>query len=354
MHMTSEVIAGLRTPAYLSCRRGCSLREKQMQRRQFVGATMTSLVVSAAAGCMFGTAADRSETSSPTDASAFRKARRYADTSFGRIAYVARGSGDAALFLHGFPLNSFQWRGAIDRLSPYRRCIAPDFMGLGYSQIPDAQSVAPKAQVSMLAALLDELNVESVDLVANDSGGAVAQLFLLRYPQRVRTLLLTNCDAEPDSPPPSLQPVLDLARAGKFADEWLAPWVANKTLARSAQGLGGLTYTYPDRLSDEAIDYYLGPLVSSARSKAQLHAYALGLDPNPLAGIEVELKKTKIPARIVWGTGDNIFSQDSAEYLHRVLPGSQGVRRIPGAKLFFPEEFPEVMAEEAMRLWAVG
>jgi len=39
-------------------------------------------------------------------------------------------AGAAALFLHGAPLNGFQWRGAIDRLTPYRRCIAPDFMGI--------------------------------------------------------------------------------------------------------------------------------------------------------------------------------------------------------------------------------
>lgn len=42
-------------------------------------------------------------------------ARRYTRTAFGRIAHVERGSGPAALFLHGFPLNGFQWRGAFDR-----------------------------------------------------------------------------------------------------------------------------------------------------------------------------------------------------------------------------------------------
>ena len=36
---------------------------------------------------------------------------------------------------------------------------------------------------------------------ASDSGGAVAQLFMAANPARVRTLLLANCDAEPDSPP---------------------------------------------------------------------------------------------------------------------------------------------------------
>ncbi|MFC6977511.1 alpha/beta fold hydrolase [Microbulbifer taiwanensis] len=133
---------------------------------------------------------------------AFHAARRFAETRFGRIAYIDRGAGEVALFLHGFPLNSFQWRGAIDRLSAHRRCVAPDFLAMGYTQVAEGQSVTPDAQVEMLLALLDQLAITSVDLVANDSGGAVAQLFVTRHPERVRTLLLTNCDTEMDCPRP--------------------------------------------------------------------------------------------------------------------------------------------------------
>jgi pimeloyl-ACP methyl ester carboxylesterase len=329
-----------------------------MQRRYFVAAAAGALAAGALSGCasnsVDGSTGSGSRTSGSLDAAAYRAQRRFAKTSFGRIAYVERGSGEAALFLHGFPLNSFQWRGALERLSRYRRCVAPDFLGLGYSEVLPGKSVAPAAQVEMLGELLDSLSITTVDIVANDSGGAVAQLFTLRYPQRVRTLLLTNCDVEPDSPPAALKPVLDLSREGKFADEWLAPWVADKKLARSPQGLGGMTFTYPTNPTDEAVDYYLGPLVSSPERKALLHAYALGLDPNPLAGIESSLRRCNVPARIIWGTGDNIFSQESPDYLDRVLPQSRGVRRIPGAKLFFPEEFPDVIAEEARQLWGVG
>src|SRR6185436_1812129 len=106
-------------------------------------------------------------------AAAFRALRRFARTGFGNIAYIDHGVGDAALFLHGFPLNSFQWRGAIERLSAHRRCVAPDFMGMGYTEIDDNQSLAPEAQVAMLVALLDTLSIATADIVANDSGGAV-------------------------------------------------------------------------------------------------------------------------------------------------------------------------------------
>jgi pimeloyl-ACP methyl ester carboxylesterase len=161
-------------------------------------------------------------------------------------------------------------------------------------------------------------------------------------------LLLTNCDSEPECPPPALLPVLELARKGQFVGQWLAPWLADKELARSPQGLGGMTFTHPHNPGDEAIDYYLAPLVANPD---RTHAYAIALERNWLDGFKAKLRRSDVPARIVWGTGDTIFSLEGADYLDRSFGNSRGVRRVPGAKLFFPEEFPDVIAEEARRLW---
>lgn len=321
-----------------------------MNRRDFVAMGIGSLA-GAASGCAGGVRESAVTTGLVTGtmtARVFHQSRRFAKTRFGNIAYVERGTGNCALFLHGFPLNGFQWRGALERLATQRRCIAPDWLGLGYTQGARGQSVAPDAQTEMLAALLDRLSIKSVDIVANDSGGAVAQLFMTRYAQRVRSVLLTNCDVEIDSPPAALAPVIEMAREGTFVDKWLAPWLADKELARSANGLGGQCYTHVSNLTNEAIECYLAPLVQSPR---RVHEYAVGLDPNPLAGIEAQLRDCTIPTRIVWGTGDTIFSSQSPDYLDRLLPGSRGVRRVSGAKLFFPEEFPDLIAEEASLLW---
>jgi pimeloyl-ACP methyl ester carboxylesterase len=320
-----------------------------MKRRQFLQLSAAALAAGACASRAGMTRALASTTSpQPTDAAAFRAARRFADISFGRIAYYERGTGDAALFLHGAPLNGYQWRGAIDRLFAYRRCVAPDFMGLGYSQVPEHQSLAADAQVAMLAAMLDRLAIPKVDIVASDSGGAVAQLFLVRHPARVRTLLLTNCDVESDSPPPKVKPAIEMARAGTLADA-TARWLVDKSLACST--FGAAVYRDPGRFADETIEYYVEPLVASPLRRAQYHAFHIALEPNPLAGIEAALKRSQVPVRIVWGASDDIFSQADADYLDRTFPKSRGIRRIAGAKLFFPEEFPDIIAEEARRLW---
>jgi haloalkane dehalogenase len=288
---------------------------------------------------------------SPIDASAFHASRKFARTEFGRIAYVERGAGPAALCIHGLPLNGFQWRGALERLSPYRRCIALDSMGLGYSEVPEGANLAPEAQASMLASFLDVLAIPSVDLVASDSGGAVAQIFVARYPERVRTLLLTNCDVHEDSPPPALRPVIAASRAGTFVDQVLAPQLEDKAIARVDNGLARCCYTNPANLTDEAIECYLRPLVSSPFRKAQFHEYCIALERNPLLAIEPALARSQSPLRVVWGTGDTIFDPSGPEWLARTFPQFRGVRRVEGANLFFPEEMPDIIADEARRLW---
>ncbi|UGQ46157.1 alpha/beta fold hydrolase [Massilia endophytica] len=315
-----------------------------MKRRHFLQLTGATL----AAVSLVQTA--RAAQPPATDAKAFRAMRKYANLSFGRIAYVDRGTGDAALFLHGAPLNSFQWRGAIDLLSPYRRCIAPDFMGLGYSEVPEHQALDARAQLEMLVALLDSLGIRAVDIVASDSGGAVAQLFVAHYPKRVRTLLLTNCDVEPNSPPPGIKPILDMARAGTLAD-MTAEWLTDRAKARAT--FGAAVFVNPAQLTDEIIDYYVQPLVSSPLRRSQYERYHLALTPNPLAGIESRLAHSTVPVRIVWGGSDTLFPQTDAAYLDRIFPRSQGVHVIPEAKLFFQEEYPSVIAAEARRVWGM-
>jgi len=85
-----------------------------------------------------------------------------------------------------------------------------------------------------------------------------------------------------------------------------------------------------------------------------VHAYAAALERNPLAGIAPALARCQVPTRIVWGLGDTIFSPASPDYLDRAFGASRGVRRLAGSKLFWPEERPDVVAEEARRLWGVA
>src|SRR5258708_38878820 len=143
------------------------------------------------------------------DIATFHANRRFADVKSGRIAYFEKGQGRAALFVHGVPVNGYHWRHVIDRVKHRRRCIAIDLMGLGYTEIGPAQDVSFTAQAHMIAEVLDRLGIGKIDLVGNDSGGAIAQIFAAHYQTRLTSLSLTNCDVHDGWPPPQVLPIME-------------------------------------------------------------------------------------------------------------------------------------------------
>jgi haloalkane dehalogenase len=315
-----------------------------MLRRDFLKTSSVSMV-GLAAGVAPGEAA-----ALKVDPAWLRHKRRFVNLSMARVAYVEAGRGQAALFLHGFPLNSYQWRGALERLYPYRRCIAPDMMSVGWTEVAAGQRITTHGQVEMLAALLDELKIRDVDLVGNDSGGIVSQLFLAKYPQRVRSLLLTNCDVDENNPPAGIAPLVELAKQGLLVEKRIVPLLDDKALARSPRGLAPL-FSYPERLQDETIEMYLRPLVATALRISQVNEFIVSLGSNDLIAIRKDLEAWRGAARMVWGLKDPLFGVEWAEWLDRKLPNSRGIRRVEEGKLFFPEEMPEIIAEEARQLW---
>lgn len=320
-----------------------------MHRRDFLGACATIAGAVVLPACR---AVPSKENAASLDVATFTALRRFVETPSGRIAYVERGSGPVALFFHGFPMNGLQWRGSLERLSLHRRCLAPDFMGLGYTEVSEQQDLSPQAQAEMLVAFLDGLSIPSVDLVANDSGGTIAQLFATHYPDRVRTMLLTNCDVHENSPPVQMRNSINTAKAGAY-DQKMQRHLDDRIYARSEKGIIGSAYMNPAGVTDEALEYYFRPLVASSLRRSQLNRHLVAFEPNPLLAIEPALRRLNAPTRMVWGTADPLFPVVWATWLDKTLPASRGIRLVEGGKLFWPEEMPEVVAEEARALWGV-
>lgn len=283
-------------------------------------------------------------------AAAFRARQKRLRIGDDEIAYLDEGAGDAALFIHGWPLNGYQWRGAIARLSPGWRCLAPDLLGLGYTEAAAQSALSPAAQAAMLWRFADAVGAGPLHIVASDSGVGVAQLMACARPAGVRSLLLTNGDVHEAAPPEALQPALDAAAAGEL---WrmIQAHFDDPGFAASPQGLGGICYENSASLTPEAMRIYFTPLLASPRRMAQFQAYGVAFRPNPLPALRPRLARLPVPARMVWGDADIHFPVALAYWLDRTLPMSRGVRVVAGAKLFFPEEQPALVAAEAERLW---
>src|SRR5579864_658241 len=118
--------------------------------------------------------------------------RRTAATRSGEISYTDTGTGPVALFVHGIGTNAYLWRNVIEAVAPRRRCIALDLPLHGQTPAAAGQDLSLAALASVVEDFCDALGLGGFDLVANDTGGAIAQIFAARNPQRLATLTLTN------------------------------------------------------------------------------------------------------------------------------------------------------------------
>ena len=289
------------------------------------------------------------------DIATFHTNRRFADVGSGRIAYLEQGNGPAALFVHGVPLNGYPWRHVIERVRHRRRCIAIDLMGLGYSEIAPAQDVSFAAQARMIAEVIDALGIETVDLVANDSGGAVAQIFAATYPRRLRSLVLTNCDVHDGWPPPQVLPIMERARNGTLAAVF-QPMLDRPDLARERYRRGESvplfrSYADPSVLTDEIIRLYLEPLLSSQQRIEAFGRYWLAFDNAQTVAIHAGLKSLQVPTLIVWGLKDIFFDKKWAHWLKDTIPGAERVIEVPDGRLFFPEDRPDALTGPMLGFW---
>jgi pimeloyl-ACP methyl ester carboxylesterase len=289
------------------------------------------------------------------DIATFHKSRRFAEVKSGRIAYVEQGLGPVALFLHGVPVNGYHWRHVIERVKHRRRCIAIDLMGLGFTEIAPTQDVSFTAQAQMLAEVLDALGIDKIDLIANDSGGAIAQIFAAHHSHRLTSLVLTNCDVHDGWPPPQVLPLMEHARKGTIASVF-APMAERPDLARERYARGESaplfrSYADPSILTDELIQLYLQPLLSSPERIDAFARYWLGFDNKHTVAIHDRLKKLDVPTLIVWGLKDIFFDVKWARWLKDTIPGARRVIEVEDARLFFPEDRPDTLAAPVLVFW---
>ncbi|SFS17811.1 Pimeloyl-ACP methyl ester carboxylesterase [Dyella sp. OK004] len=281
---------------------------------------------------------------------AFYADRRQIATPSGTISYVEHGSGPVALFVHGVLLNSYLWRHQLAELGDLRRCIAVDLLAHGDTEIAADQDVSVTANAHMLAQFLDALHIDQVDLVGNDSGGGICQIFAALYPERIRSLALTNCDAHDNWPPEAFKPFVEMVAAGGLP-QTLQAMVTDKTIYRSPQALGP-AYERPEAVTDDTIDTYLQPHLRNAQRTRDIERFVNAFDNRHTVGIEDRLRLLQAPTLIAWGTDDIYFDVQWSHWLQQTIPGTRKRVEFKEARIFFPEERPGEFNRELKAHWA--
>jgi pimeloyl-ACP methyl ester carboxylesterase len=272
-------------------------------------------------------------------------------TRVGEVAYLDRGRGPVALFVHGVFLNSHLWRHVIDRLAGERRCIALDLLAHGDTPAGPEQDVSFRAEAEMLEAFCEAMGLDQVDLVANDSACAIAQIFAVRQPRRLRTLTLTNGDTHDNYPPAAFAATVAMAAAGVFSAQREA-FLADPELLRGGFASG---YEAIDQVAPATLATYVRPLFATPEATRNLERWLVSIGDNrQTTEIAPLLRRLQTPTLIVWGTGDGFFPLRWAYWLEGAIPGVRKVLELEGAKLFFPEERPDELVAALREHWVTA
>lgn len=154
-------------------------------RREFVLAMAGGLAL-AGAGCAGGL--NRTGASAPF-AGPDGHPRRRIKVLDSEIAYVDMGEGDPVVFLHGNPTSSYLWRNVIPHVSPHRRCLAPDMVGMGQSGKSPSKAYRFADHARYLDAWFDALGLtKNVTLVIHDWGSVIGVYRARRFPGQIRAI----------------------------------------------------------------------------------------------------------------------------------------------------------------------
>ena len=277
-----------------------------------------------------------------------RLPKKFVQTSYGRIAYLERGSSDKPpiLFVHGIPTSSYLWRSVMDSLSDRFHCYAPDLMGMGDTEIdPETTALNMNAQAENLAEFMTALGHETFALVCHDQGGAAAQVLVARHPERINAFCITNCVCYDNWPVPLIAATQKMAKVPLLSGLMSRSGVALRlqTHPKLSQFRRGVYKG--ENLTDEAIIEYLRPTLTK-EGYARFRAFLLAGDSKYSQAAVPGLRKFNKPTHVIWATDDRFLSVGWGERLMNDIPGAKSMEIVPFCGHFWQEERPQEFAEK--------
>ncbi|MTB87601.1 alpha/beta fold hydrolase [Aeromicrobium senzhongii] len=108
-----------------------------------------------------------------------------------RRAYRMRGTGPPLLLLHGMACDSTTWFPVMDQLAQHFTVIAPDLLGHGESDKPNAD-YSLGGFANGMRDLLTILGIDKVTVAGHSFGGGVAMQFAYQFPERTERVVLVS------------------------------------------------------------------------------------------------------------------------------------------------------------------
>jgi len=261
-----------------------------------------------------------------------RNSKNYILINSNKINYIDAGSGIALVFIHGFGASNYSWRNNLDPISKYYRVCAPDLPGFGYSDKPLDADYSVDSYAEFIIRFMDKLQIREAVLVGHSLGGGIAMLTSLKYPSRVKGLILIDAEAYPISPPLMLK-VSKLPLLRSYVHKLIGKWVIRISLKRS--------FYDQSLVTDVLVDNYYAPFLTKNGKSAPIKVLQ-AMDFEKLEKVTRHYLSIKKKTLILWGKEDRISKIHLAFRMKKDLKKST-LRIIPKSGHLVQEERPAVV-----------
>jgi len=252
------------------------------------------------------------------------------------LYYEVYGSGPALVFAHGLGGNQLSWWQQVAHFSGRYTCVTFAHRGFAPSSaVPGAS--APDAYADDLAALIAELGLQDVRLVAQSMGGWTCLEYALRHPDKVKALVLACTSG-----------ALDPGGAPGFSKAEFEAWMKRAGEQNAAMEARGVLSAGGERLAREqpalALLYRQINQLNSDDFRAAVRGRIRAMRNQPPS----LLAKVPFPVLFLNGAEDSIFPSPAGPGLAKCAPKGRHVS-VPeaGHSVYFERaaEFNRIVEE---------
>lgn len=235
------------------------------------------------------------------------------------VHHKTYGTGESVfILLHGFGASLFSWHEVTTPLAEFGTVITYDRPAFGLTERPleweGENPYSQDSQVELVIGLMDALGVEKATLVGNSAGGTIAMMTYLKYPDRIKSLILVDPAVYAGGGAPAwVRPLL-----GTPQMRHLGPLIARQI---QTQGIEFIKTAWhdPNKIPPETFEGYQKPLQVDNWDKA---LWELTISSRE-SGLADRVKDFNLPILVITGDDDRIVPTEQSLRLADELPTAE-------------------------------
>ncbi len=228
-----------------------------------------------------------------------------------RRAFRISGSGPALLLLHGLACDSSTWLDVIPTLSEHYTVIAPDLLGHGESDKPDAD-YSLGGYANGMRDLLTVLGIDKVTVVGHSFGGGVAMQFAYQFPDRTERVVLVSTGGLGRDVTPLIRFLTVPGSSAALAAATFRPW--RPLVAGGMRALSRTPLSATRDLDEVARIYESLADPATRRAVQRVTSHVLNWKGQFVTMTDRSYLARLMPVLVVWGRDDMVIPSKHADF----------------------------------------